>query len=284
MRSQGQSGWSSWKTSPCEDWEGTGGWGLDLPFFFGGLLLMAEIRVSPIEVGSLSHWLQGFSTVPGGCPGFLNHQQYHKQLFFSFWWVSELISGLTAHFCTGNPSDFFGDPTGHSQQVSNGRSQICPSRVWFLTLSLSSDRPPKMEGSFLIHFPIVLAGDQDPIVTLHFACIQVSFSHAVLPHCLIKLGKRALHWSCARKAPCNFAQISSWPCSVQPFPFSSYPFCSQLCWLSQEPSFHRRFRHHDCGSSWSSWAQGEAEGRRGGFRRHDRGEGTGCISFSDSII
>ena len=161
--------------------------------------------------------------------------------------MNELISGLTAHFCTGNPSDFFGDPTEHSQQVSNGRSQICPSRVWFLTLSLSSDRPPKMEGSFLIHFPIVLAGDQDSIVTLHFACIQVSFSHAVLPRCLAKLGKRALHWSCARKAPCNFAQISSWPCSVQPFPFSSYPFSSQaffwtvfinLCWLSQEPSFH----------------------------------------------
>ena len=75
-----------------------------------------------------------------------------------------------------------------------------------MTLSLSSDRPPKMEGAFLIHFPIVVVGDQDSIVTLHFACIQVSFSHAVLPRCLIKLGKRALHWSCARKAPCNFAQ------------------------------------------------------------------------------
>ena len=30
-----------------------------------------------VEVGSLSHYLQGFSTIPGGCLGFLNHQQYH---------------------------------------------------------------------------------------------------------------------------------------------------------------------------------------------------------------
>ena len=27
---------------------------------------MAEIRRSPVEVGSLSHYLQGFSTIPGG--------------------------------------------------------------------------------------------------------------------------------------------------------------------------------------------------------------------------
>ena len=26
---------------------------------------------SPVEVGSLSHSLQGFSTIPGGCLGFL---------------------------------------------------------------------------------------------------------------------------------------------------------------------------------------------------------------------
>ena len=29
-----------------------------------------------VEVGSLSHYLQGFSTIPGVCLGFLNHQQY----------------------------------------------------------------------------------------------------------------------------------------------------------------------------------------------------------------
>ena len=30
------------------------------------ILLMAEIRRAPVEVGSLSHYLQGFSTIPGG--------------------------------------------------------------------------------------------------------------------------------------------------------------------------------------------------------------------------
>ena len=33
-------------------------------------------NLAPVEVGSLSHYLQGFSTIPGGCLGFLNHQQY----------------------------------------------------------------------------------------------------------------------------------------------------------------------------------------------------------------
>ena len=43
-----------------------------LPF----LLLMEIIRRSPVELGSLSQYLQGFSTIPGGCLGFLKHQQY----------------------------------------------------------------------------------------------------------------------------------------------------------------------------------------------------------------
>ena len=31
----------------------------------------SEIRRAPVEVGGISHYLQGFSTIPGGCPGFL---------------------------------------------------------------------------------------------------------------------------------------------------------------------------------------------------------------------
>ena len=34
----------------------------------------------PVEVGSLSCYLQGFSTIPGGCSGFLNNQ--------TVWWLS----------------------------------------------------------------------------------------------------------------------------------------------------------------------------------------------------
>ncbi len=33
--------------------------------------LISEILRSPGEVGSLSHYLQGFSTIPGGCLGYL---------------------------------------------------------------------------------------------------------------------------------------------------------------------------------------------------------------------
>ena len=44
---------------------------------------MQEIRRSPVEVGSLSHDLQGFIHPNGGCFGFLNHQQY-DQLYGAF--------------------------------------------------------------------------------------------------------------------------------------------------------------------------------------------------------
>ena len=36
-------------------------------------------------IGSISHYLQGFSTIPGGCLGFLNHQQY--LYLFDFVWA-----------------------------------------------------------------------------------------------------------------------------------------------------------------------------------------------------
>ena len=35
------------------------------------ILLMEEIRRSPVDLGSLLHYLQGFSTIPGGCLGIL---------------------------------------------------------------------------------------------------------------------------------------------------------------------------------------------------------------------
>jgi len=44
---------------------------------FGHTVDGSEIRRLPVEVGSFSHYLQGFSTFPGGCLRFLNHQQYH---------------------------------------------------------------------------------------------------------------------------------------------------------------------------------------------------------------
>ena len=54
---------------------------------------------TPIEVGSLSRYLQGFSTIPGGCLGFLNHQQYG--LDGVFWWSL----GILEIFCSLFPWD-----------------------------------------------------------------------------------------------------------------------------------------------------------------------------------
>ena len=45
-------------------------------FVIGVILFMAEIRPTSWGTGSLSRYLQGFSTIPGGCLGFLKHQQY----------------------------------------------------------------------------------------------------------------------------------------------------------------------------------------------------------------
>ena len=44
------------------------------------ILLIEEILHQ--LVGSLSHCLQGFSTIPGGCLGFLNHQLYNMSDIF----------------------------------------------------------------------------------------------------------------------------------------------------------------------------------------------------------
>ena len=35
----------------------------------------SDLRRSPVEVSSLSHYWQLFFYIPGGCLGFLNHQQ-----------------------------------------------------------------------------------------------------------------------------------------------------------------------------------------------------------------
>ena len=55
-----------------------------ITFVWGGkiqlLLLMEEIRRSPVEVGNLSHYLLRVLYIPGGSPDFF-HQQYHFQSF-----------------------------------------------------------------------------------------------------------------------------------------------------------------------------------------------------------
>ena len=40
-------------------------------FFIGTTVDGSEMRRSPVEFGTVSHYLQGFSTIPGGCLGFL---------------------------------------------------------------------------------------------------------------------------------------------------------------------------------------------------------------------
>ena len=57
------------------------------------VLFMEDIRRSPVEVGTLSHYLQGFSTIPGGCLRSLNHQQHDRILGRLSPWEGYHISG-----------------------------------------------------------------------------------------------------------------------------------------------------------------------------------------------
>ena len=52
-------------------------WVVQPPTSLGNLKITVD--GSEIRLASLSHYLQGFSTIPGGCLGFLNHQQYQPK-------------------------------------------------------------------------------------------------------------------------------------------------------------------------------------------------------------
>ena len=62
--------WRSRGTAPAP---GTGSHGFQAHY-----CLMEKIQRSPVEVGPLSHYFQGFIRIPGGCLRFLNHQQYYS--------------------------------------------------------------------------------------------------------------------------------------------------------------------------------------------------------------
>ena len=52
-------------------------------FIWYQMVLLMDKNPAPVEVGSLSHYPQGFKNIPGGCLGFLNHRQYpHLGTFF----------------------------------------------------------------------------------------------------------------------------------------------------------------------------------------------------------
>ena len=63
---------------------------------------------SPVEVGSVSHYLQGFRTIPGGCLGFLNHQPY---VIVQVPWNTRTILGMSS-FKSHTPKGPFHDKGG----------------------------------------------------------------------------------------------------------------------------------------------------------------------------
>ena len=75
------------------------------------ILLMATRNPanSPVEVASLPHSLQGFSTIPGGCLGVLNHQQYHRSQV----WKMMVVTPGTPRPSTSLHGWNYGDFTNH---------------------------------------------------------------------------------------------------------------------------------------------------------------------------
>ena len=72
-RSENRSISPTWKTTNKNGWNSSG-WSLDIWFLNKAETTTvdgSEIWRSPVEVSSLSHYLQGFSIIPGGCLEFL---------------------------------------------------------------------------------------------------------------------------------------------------------------------------------------------------------------------
>ena len=99
---------------------------------FDSILLMEEILHQLI--GSLSHYLQGFSTIPGGCLGFLpstnwnvqnlvnnNGINYQPQLVQDFWTINS--STIWTHY-TPLPREKNAHHWHHDSQ-ENGQSKLC---------------------------------------------------------------------------------------------------------------------------------------------------------------
>ncbi len=91
------------------------------------ILLMAEIRLTSWGTGSLSHYLQGFSTIPGGCLGF--------QLVVEFPPIWKICASQIGSFpqgsgwkfqkCLKPPSSFVGR-TQHFTKVQKNPSAFRP--------------------------------------------------------------------------------------------------------------------------------------------------------------
>ena len=73
----GQMGPGCWSTSP--------GWWSTSPGWWSTTTVDGRNPARPVEVCSFSHSLWGFCTIPGGCLGFLNHQQYQEQKKPNWW-------------------------------------------------------------------------------------------------------------------------------------------------------------------------------------------------------
>ena len=70
----------------------------------GMILLMVQKFPAPVDVGYRYPSIhRGFKNIPGGCLGFLNHQQYHGTLQLP---TSVFVSGWTAEGPDGGTGGF----------------------------------------------------------------------------------------------------------------------------------------------------------------------------------
>ena len=152
--------WKKWRISGVSSWwtlesnsEGDGCFIVvlgDMPKNRSYCLMVPEIRRSPVEVGSLSHCLQGLIHATSGCLGFLKHQQYFFWRGSDLWasWLSELACLMEPPSSTVSCSEKArGIPPSHMEisswarklkQPTNTKCSNCRTRAicWTVTLSL----------------------------------------------------------------------------------------------------------------------------------------------------
>ena len=106
----------------------------------------SEIRRSPVEVGSFNPlFATGFSTIPGGSLGFLNHQQYRESVEdLEFWLHGEKLHS----WCFGYPEGTFrsvrASPGGNGEETDQADSAAVGDRAYRRNAFVESAKTPTL--------------------------------------------------------------------------------------------------------------------------------------------
>ena len=121
---------------------------------------------TPVEVGTLSHYLQGFCHIPGGCLGFLNHQEYGHvsgpaPIILIIFNVTTVITVVNNY---------------KSSNKKSSPTTIDPTATSFITSKLALTSTLKPSQANVLEFWTVSGSDQSLWLTMLWSFIKATFS------------------------------------------------------------------------------------------------------------